>query len=361
MTAVHQFVPTLAPWDAVGGHYLAVQAALREAGYRSDIYAHEAKDPYKKRALPYRSFDGTGGEPTWLMYHSSIGSPVAEFVLGRREPVIVDYHNITPASFYARWEPYVVGQLALGRRQLAKLAVRASLGLADSAYNAGELRELEYDRVAVVPILFDTATIGRTAADPATVNRLTTAKARGGSDWLFVGRVSPNKAQHDIVKAFAAYRRFHDPDARLHLLGSASSDAYLTSLEKFVIALDLEDAVDIAGPVTEAEKNAYYETADAFVVCSEHEGFCVPLLEAMHHGVPIVAYAAAAVPETLGSAGLLLPSKDPFTVAGAVARVLGEPGLRTALAAAGRERLGRFDLAASCRTLVTEVGALVGS
>jgi len=361
VTTVHQFVPTLAPRDAVGGHYLRVQDALRDAGYVSEIYAHEAKDPYKKRAHPYRSFEGgAAGEATWLMYHSSIGSPVAEFVLARREPVIVDYHNITPPSFYARWEPYVVGQLALGRRQLSKLAVRASLGLADSSYNAGELRELDYDRVGVVPILFDTASIGRDTADPATRDRLAARKAGGGSDWLFVGRISPNKAQHDLVKAFAAHRKFHDPDARLHLLGGASSDAYLNSLEKFVVALELEDAVDIAGAVSDEEKHAYYDAADVFVVCSEHEGFCVPLLEAMHYGVPIVAYAAAAVPETLATAGLLLPSKDPFTVAAAVARVLDDAALRTALVDAGTARLAEFDLARSRQTLVDEVRAVVG-
>lgn len=360
MTAVHQFVPTLAPHDAVGGHYLAVQATLRAAGYESDIYAFEAKDAYKRLARPYQSFEGgRPGQPAWLMYHSSIGSPVAEYVIGRREPVIVDYHNITPSSFYVRWEPYVAGQLALGRRQLAKLSVRASLGLADSAFNAGELRQLDYDTVAVVPILFDTSSLDADAADPAELERLRRAKAGGGADWLFVGRLSPNKAQHDLVKAFAAYRRFHDPQARLHLVGGASSHAYLTALEKFVIAADLDDAVDITGPVSDQAKHAYFESADAYVVCSEHEGFCVPLLEAMHHRVPIVAYAAAAVPETLGTGGLLLPTKDPITVAAAVARVLGDAGLKAALVDAGTARLAEFDLERSRKQLVDSVSAVV--
>jgi glycosyltransferase involved in cell wall biosynthesis len=362
VTAVHQFVPTLAPRDAVGGHYLAVQAALREAGYESEIYAFEAKDAYKKLARPYQSFEGgRPGRPTWLMYHSSIGSPVAEYVIARREPAIVDYHNITPSSFFLRWEPYVAGQLALGRRQLAKLSVRADLGLADSAYNAGELRDLGYDRVAVVPILFDTSSLGADVADAAALDRLRSAKAAGGSDWLFVGRLSPNKAQHDLVKAFAAYRRFHDPNARLHLVGGTSSHAYLTALEKFVIEAGLDGSVDITGAVSDEEKHAYFEAADVYVVCSEHEGFCVPLLEAMHHRVPIVAYAAAAVPETLGTGGLLLPTKDPVTVAAAVARVVGDDALRSALVEAGTARLADFDLVRSRRLLVEAVGSVVGA
>ncbi|MDZ4827976.1 MAG: glycosyltransferase family 4 protein [Actinomycetota bacterium] len=361
MTSVHQFVPTLAPRDAVGGHYLAVRDALRDAGYSSEIYAFEAKDAYKKLALPFRSFEGgRPGEATWLVYHSSIGSPVADFVLGRREPVIVDYHNITPSSFFARWEPYVAGQLAVGRRQLAKLAVRAELGLADSAYNARELHELDYERVAVVPILFDTSSLGATEPDPALLDRLRAAKNRGGADWLFVGRISPNKAQHDLVKAFAAYREHRDPQARLHLVGGTSSHAYVTALEKFVTALELDDAVEITGAVSEEAKHAYYEAADLFVICSEHEGFCVPLLEAMHHRVPIVAYAAAAVPETLGTGGLCLPVKDPLTVAAAAARVIGDAGLRAALTAAGTARLADFDLASSRERLVAAVRGVVG-
>ena len=119
MTAIHQFVPTLAPRDAVSIHYLAVQRALLDAGYRSEIYAYEAKEELRKQARPYREFTGgSGAEPTWIMYHSSVGSPVADFVAERQEPLIIDYHNITPASFFQAWEPSVVGVLNLGRRQL---------------------------------------------------------------------------------------------------------------------------------------------------------------------------------------------------------------------------------------------------
>jgi len=360
VTAIHQFVPTLAPRDAVGGHYLAVRDSLRDAGYTSEIYAQEAKEEYRRLARPFRSFEGSrNGEPTWLMYHSSIGSPVADFVVARREPVIVDYHNITPASFFARWEPYVAGQLALGRRQLAKLAVRASLGLADSAYNAGELRDLEYDRVEIVPILLDVSQLGGDV-DEATRDRLERQRSDGGTDWLFVGRVSPNKAQHDVVKAFAAYRRFHDDQARLHFVGSATSHAYETSLRDFVHALGLERAVEFAGSVDDAVKHAYFSCADVYVVCSEHEGFCVPILEAWHHDVPIVAYAAAAVPETLRDGGLLLPSKDPDIVAAAAARVASDRALRDHLVAAGRERLATFSLANSRAALLAAVASVAG-
>jgi glycosyltransferase involved in cell wall biosynthesis len=362
VTAIHQFVPTLAPRDAVGTHYLAVQSTLRDAGYRSDIYAYEAKDEFKRLAEPFQSFSGgRPGEDTWLLYHSSVGSPVADFVSSRPEPVMVDYHNITPASFFLRWEPVVAGALSLGRRQLARLAGRARLGLADSAFNASELAEIGYTSTAVVPILLDIDAVDSTAPDAALLARLDAAKARGGADWLFVGRLAPNKAQHDVVKAFVAYRELFDADARLHLVGGSSSHSYLGALTDFVAALGLADAIDITGAVSDGALAGYYASADVFVVCSEHEGFCVPLLEAMHRRVPIVAYAAAAVPETVGEGAILLDGKRPLTVATAVDRVLHDDALRDGLVAAGTKRLSDFAIEASRRKLLDAVATVAGA
>jgi len=363
MTAIHQFVPSLVPRDAVGTHYLAVQSALRAAGYRSDIYAYEAKDEYKRKAAPFSSFRGAAdAEPTWLLYHSSVGSPVADFVRARDEPLIVDYHNITPPEFFTRWEPATAATLLKGRRQLAELEPRTELGIADSAFNARELEDLGVARTAVVPILLDVAALDATPPDPATLDRLNSARARGGgADWLFVGRLAPNKAQHDIVKAFAAYRRLHDDRARLHLVGGTSSHQYEQALRDFVDALGLGAVVDLSGPVTHSALMAYYASADVLVVCSDHEGFCVPLLEAMHHRVPVVAYAATAVPETLGDAGLLLDVKDPCTVAAAVDRVVTDTALRAQLVDAGSARLRDFDVDTSRRKLLDAIEPLVGA
>jgi glycosyltransferase involved in cell wall biosynthesis len=360
VTAIHQFVPTLAPRDAVGTHYLSVQDALRDAGYRSDIYAFEAKDDLRRHARPYRDFTGgRSGEDTWILYHSSVGSPVGDFVLERSEPLLLDYHNITPASFFQAWEPSVVGVLQLGRRQLARLAPRAALGLADSSFNAQELRDLGAAATQVVPIMLDVATLDH-VPDPAVNERIGKAKADGGTDWLFVGRIAPNKAQHDIVKAFAAYRRFHDPAARLHLVGGSSSHRYQTALQEFVAALGLQQSVDLTGPVSGAALSSYYEACDVFVVCSEHEGFLVPLLEAMHHRLPVVAFASSAIPETLGNAGLLLDTKDPVTVAAAVDRVVTDVPLRDAMVNAGIARLDEFDVARSRRKLLDALTPVVG-
>ena len=180
--------------------------------------------------------------------------------------------------------------------------------------------------------------------DAATASRLADQKAGGGADLLFVGKVSPHKGQHDLVKALAAYRRLYDPDARLHLVGGAISDDYQRAVERFAGELDLADALDFAGSVTHEELIAYYAGCDAFVCLSNHEGFCVPLLEAMYHGLPIVAYTNTAVPETVQGAGLILPNKEPVRVAAAIDRVVRDPQLRSMLAQAASERVGTFAL-----------------
>jgi len=361
MTAVHQFVPSLAPRDAASSHYLAVQQALQGAGYRSEIYSYESRDEYRRLGRHFTSFKGgVRGEPTWLLYHSSVGSTVADFVAARDEPLIVDYHNITPAPFFEEWEPVVAARLTKGRRQLATLEARAELGIAHSSFSAQELIEVGYAHTSVVPLLVDLDVFDAAPAEPATLERLAAARGNGGVDWLFVGRIAPNKAQHDLIKAFAAYHRLYDDRARLHLVGGSSSHQYLNALTGFVDALGLDDAIEITGGVSAGALTAYYESADVYVIVSEHEGFCVPLLEAMHHNVPIVAFASTAIPETLGDAGLLLDAKDAYTIATAVHRVTGDPALRQRLVEAGRRRLRELDIDTARRKLLAELERVVG-
>ena len=361
MVAIHQFVPTLAPRDAVGGHYMRVRTTLRAAGYTSDIYAMDARGELSREAKPFQSFaGGRKGEPTWLCYHSSIGSPIADFVGARSEPLIVDYHNITPATFFDRWEPGLAVYLRAGRRQLRRLAPRTTLGIADSAYNAGELDELGFRRTGVVPILFDRADL-HVEIDESARARLASERPDGSSTWLFVGQLGPHKAQHDVVKAFAIYRRDYDPGARLRIVGRSMSPSYARALVAYVDELGLAAVVDITGSVSDAVLGAHYATADVFVCLSEHEGFCVPLLEAMHHGIPVVAYRAGAITETMGAGGLGLENKDALTVSTAVARVMSDTAVRNALVHAGHERLAFFDLARSEATLRDAVASVVGA
>jgi glycosyltransferase involved in cell wall biosynthesis len=211
----------------------------------------------------------------------------------------------------------------------------------------------------VVPLLID---MHRKSAQPDQALMASMIQRRetlGGADLLFVGKVSPHKAPHDLVKMLSVLREHWDPQVRLHLVGSALGTTYEPALRAFIGELGLDGAVFLTGSVTGAELEAYYQVADAFVCASEHEGFCAPLAEAMGHGLPIVAYAVAAVPETVGRAGLLLPDKSPGLFAAAVARVLGDTALSQALSTAGRSRLATFDLAASQQSFVSLIRAAI--
>ncbi len=356
--AVHQFIPNFAPRTAVGNHTLQVQAVLREMGVRSDIFVAEAAPALAGSSRPYRDYAGDG--PAVFVYQASTGSAMAEYLAQRPEPKVVNYHNLTPVSLFGAWEPQVGAELSLGRQQLADLAPATTLGIAVSAYNRGELDALGYRSTTVVPLLIDLAGFDDKGVDEDALTRLHD-QAGPGSCWLFVGRIAPNKAQHDLLKALAVYRRVYDPAARLRLVGGSSSHAYLTALQRYRSALQLDDAVDIVGEVSDGELAAHYQAADVFVCASDHEGFCIPLLEAMHHGLPIVAYASSAVPETLGSAGVVLASKAPTTMAAAVHRVASDAALRHRLVAAGRRRLADFDLATTRARFAAAVTPLVES
>ena len=356
--ALHQFVPTLDP-GAVGAHLLEIQRRLRDAGWDSEVFSEHTKAPYDGRAHRFRTY-GTAvpaRDSDVLVYHSAIGSSVADWLMDRRPPrLVVDYHNITPPAWFEGWEPAIADGLAWGRAQLRRLSQRSRFGLADSAFNAAELHRFGWRRTAVLPILVPPASLAG-SPDPARVAQL---RAGPGGRWLFVGRLAPNKRQHLLLAALSAYRRVYDPDARLDLVGAASSPVYEGALREFAGVLGLGDAVTFTGAVTDAERDARYAAADVFVCLSAHEGFLVPILEAWYHRVPVVAFDATAVPETLGDAGILLPSASADVVGATVARVLGDPALAGALRAAGAARLERFSPERTAATLLDLAGALAG-
>ncbi len=359
VAAIHQFLPSLAPRDAIGTHTLSVQATLRGMGLRSDIYADLIHPEVAGLARPFATYSpakrrGRAGGSEMLLYQASIGSRVADYLAHRPEPKLVNYHNITPASSLIRWEPAMCVELEQGRRQLAELAHVTLHAVADSSFNQAELIQAGYTSTSVAPIQLDLDPHG---LDPGaqTMLRLIRARANGGADLLFVGRVVPNKAQHALVRALAAYRRLYDPRARLHLVGAPTSPNYTHAVKDLIYRLGLNDAVDMPGSVSEADLAAYYCGADVFVCVSDHEGFCLPLVEAMHYRLPIVALAAAAVPETLGDAGILVTSNDSISVSVAVARVLGDEGLRAALADGAVRRLASLSPARNRRAFEASI------
>ncbi len=352
MSAVHQFVPALIPRDATGSHTLLVRQVLRRAGWRSEIFAEATHDELVGETIPVERYPALAEPGDVLLYQFSTSSMVADFLAGRDEPLLLDYHNVTHPELHEEWDPASAARSAEALRQLAELAPRAALGIADSAYNEADLVAAGCRRTAVVPVLVDLERLG--APDPGLVERLREA----GPNWLFVGRVVPNKAQHRLVEALWAHHKLYGPGSRLHLVGAGPSRRYLGSLRTFVEDLGLTGWVRLPGEVSDRHLAAYFAAADVYVSASVHEGFGVPLLEAFRSGVPVVAVAAAAVPETLADAGLVLERSDPTLIATAVQRVLVDETLRRRLVAAGTRRME--ELSGAEARLIETIASVAG-
>jgi glycosyltransferase involved in cell wall biosynthesis len=341
-TRVDQFIPVLDPGDAASNHTRQVQMLLQSMGFDSEIFTEQTHADLVGLTRPFE--DHRGGP---VLYQFAIGSRMADRLLEGSGALAVNHHNVTPARYFEIWDPPLVHGTAWGQRQLERLARRCDRSIAVSRFNALELREAGFDDPVVAPILFDPASLDRDVDDAVAIQ----LAQRPGPAWLFVGRLVPNKAQHHLIAALATYRRFTASDAELWLVGGASSPRYERALRSYAAALGLADAVRFTGPLSSAALGAYYRSADVFVCASEHEGFCVPLLEAMHSGLPIVAVDAGAVGETLGTGGLLVPESDPVLIASAVERVVHDAALRARLVGSGHRRLDDFSLARSTATM----------
>jgi glycosyltransferase involved in cell wall biosynthesis len=356
---LHQFVPNFAAGDAIGVHVRLTQAALRAAGWESEIFYDDAQAAVRKLGRHFstwdRAADGRNGD-AWVLFQLSTGSRMTPFLLEQDVPFGVYFHNITPPLFFERWEPGAAENLRTALAEMRRLAPTARFAIANSTFSRGDLDEAGFSPTAVSPVLLDPKELAGTPNERL-LARLRKETAGGGARWLFLGRAAPNKCQHDVIAAFAAYREVFDPLARLTLVGGRTSNVYYRSLELLADELGVGAAVDLTDTISHEEKLACYRAADVFVCLSEHEGFKVPIVEAMHFGIPVVAYASCAVPETVASAGVLLEDKDPLLVATAVDRVLRDDALRSDIVAAGRKRADDFSLE---RTSAQLLGLLEG-
>ncbi|GAC1365052.1 MAG: glycosyltransferase family 4 protein [Actinomycetota bacterium] len=344
LDALHQYLPSFAGRDAIGLHVLEVRRLLRSLGLASEIFSEDIHAEMRSTARSFEALtEALGVGNPGVLYHASTGSRHFDRLCSLGVPLICDYHNITQPAFFERWSPGAADNMRLAREQLAGLASSCERAIAHSHYSAAELTDLGFPEPAVVPILVDFARFDA-PPDRRTAARLRREGAAPGAHWLYVGRVAPNKCHHHLIAAFAVYRSAYDPGARLSLVGGATSESYWKALEGLCRELELGAAVEFADTVSDGALLAYYRSADLFVSMSQHEGFGVPLLEAMHFGIPVLARAASAVPETVGEGGLLLDTSDPVAVAVAARRILGEEELRQALVKAGRARIEELSL-----------------
>lgn len=335
--AVHQLLAALSYGDAIGNEALAIRAHLRAEGFRSDIFAESVHPRMAAECRPLWSYPEESAADTVCLYHFSIGSAAGRLIFHAPDRLVTIYHNITPARFLLGFHPHLAGLCYHGRRELQAFAPRSELALGDSEFNRRELVEAGYSRTAVLPIVLDLA---RYDGVPSPVVRRLYGDGR--RNLLFVGRIIPNKRIEDLVRVFAAYQRWLDPRCRLLLVGdSRGQERYLRRLCEWIDELRLSEVV-LTGQVDHDDLLAYYSLADAFLCLSEHEGYCVPLLEAMNAGVPVIAYDAGAVRETLRGGGVLLREKQPLEVAELLHAVVHDPGLRAAVLASQRRALAEL-------------------
>jgi len=349
MKSIHQVTAGLSLGDAVTNEALALRAAFRSWGCASEIFSvpahiHPALKPLARDA---RECAAAVGPDDVAVLHLSIGSDANDLfaALPCRKAII--YHNITPAAYFEGFLDEVAEPLRRGREQAAALRGVADVVIAVSEFNARELRGLGYPDVGVVPLFLDLAKV-RDPVDRATVRRY----RDGHVNVLFVGRCVPNKRIEDALQAFYYFQKFVKPESRfLHAGSFVGLERYHALLLAMARDLDLE-RVEFAGAVRQPQLNALYRAADLFLGMSEHEGFCIPLIESMVHDVPVLAYAAGAVPETLAGSGVLFREKRFDVVAEMMGRLTGEPAFRDAVLRGQRERLARFeatDVAAALR------------
>ena len=306
---VHQVLATLGYGDAIGHEVLGIQRVLRRAGYDSEIFVETADPRLEDYTIDYRELVGAVGPSDLLIHHFSIGSRASRTAYALPGRMALVYHNITPPSYFIGVHKELVKLCFHGRRELTAYIDRCELALGDSEYNRQELSDLGYPRTAVLPVVPDFSHLD---GDPD--RRL----ADLDDDWtnvMFVGRVIPNKKFEDVIRAFHAYRARHNPRSRLLLVGSYSGfEKYLAMLQGLIARLGTPD-VHFLGHVSNEELTALYDVADLFLCASEHEGFCVPIMEAFYKRIPVLAYAATAVPATMDGGGVLYETKDPLEIA----------------------------------------------
>ncbi|MDE0604144.1 MAG: glycosyltransferase [bacterium] len=330
---VDLLIPQMATGDATSNHTRLIQQLLEEKGLETRVVV-ERKSRSDGSDL---SVEKWKGDARVSILQHSIGSEVAQFVIRKKTPVVLNYHNITPASYFQSWQPELAKSVQRGRQQLGQLARLTRRGIADSEFNAQELRDLGIDDVVVAPVLWKLGS----GVPPSGPGDSTDLDGRGTV--LFVGRLAPNKCQHDLIAAFAVLSRFR-PEARLVLVGQASPPQYLHSLKSLARRLGVHSRVVFAGKVSDKNLLQWYQLSDVLACTSEHEGFGVPLVEAMANGLPVVAYDAAAVAETVQDAGIVIRDKRPVTMALALHRVLSDGQLRQSLRDRGVKSAQRFDI-----------------
>jgi L-malate glycosyltransferase len=335
--AVHQVLATLGYGDAIGHEVLGIQRVLARAGFHSEIIVETADPRLEDLTVDYRDMVKEIRADDLLIHHFSLGSRASRTAFALPCRMMLVYHNITPPEYFLGVHEQLVRQCFYGRRELLPYRSRCELAVGDSEFNRQELATLGFPRTAVLPVVPDFSHL-----DVAPDSRVLDAYDDDWTNLLFVGRLIPNKRPDNLIRIAHAYQSIYNRRTRLLLAGSHGGfETYLAQLHTLTSTLGATH-VEILGHVTNEELTALYDVADIFVSASEHEGFSVPPIEAFYKGVPVVALAATAVPDTMDGGGILYDRQDPAQVAGIINRLLSNPALEAEVLAKQDAALGRM-------------------
>jgi len=351
---IHQVLATLGYGDAIGHEVLGIQRVLQGAGYRSEIFVETADYRLEPRTRDYRELIDVSRPDNLLLHHFSLGSKASRTAFALPDRMVLIYHNITPPEYFVGVHRTLARQCFRGRRELKAYAGRSDLALGDSEFNRRDLEALGFPRTAVLPVVPDFSHLERKP------NWLVAREL--DDDWtnvLFVGRMIANKKIDDVIRFFHAYQRFFNPRSRLVLVGAQSGfERYVAALHQLAAALGARH-VHFIGHVSDEELVAFYDVADVFLCASEHEGFCVPIVEAFYKQVPVIAYAATAVPATMDGAGVLFDDKDPMHVAALIDAVVSNASLQEAIVASQLDAVERLQARDFSGTLLHLIGRVL--
>jgi glycosyltransferase involved in cell wall biosynthesis len=320
---VHQFATSLTYGDAISDEMLEIQKVLREKGYNSEIFIRFYDPRMAGFIRDYREYREFSSPENVVIFHFSISSPVSKMFFRVPDKKIMIYHNITPFEHYLDSHRILTRECYKGRLEIKLFVDKVDLALGDSEFNRQELEEVGYPQTGVLPLLLDFTKFDR-EGDPVVEQIF----ANGKTTILFVGRIIPNKKYEDIIKVFYFYKKYFNRNSQLVLVGDYRGlERYLAGLLDLLKRLELTD-VHFTGHVEFKELVSFYRFSQLYLSLSEHEGFGVPLLEAFYMRVPVVAYSAGAVEETLNGGGILLRHKDFFKTAALMDTLMKDSSLK---------------------------------
>lgn len=337
---VNQWIPAAHRGDAVGDSARSLRTLLREWGFESDIFALTIDDDMRDEARPWSGPDARDGDVTIL--HYAVPSPMSAALATLPGVRALCYHNVTPPHFFAPFDAGLAAMTAAGLREVRTLVGRVDVAFGVSEFNRRDLEGMGFTRTGILPLVVNTDRLTAAPRRPA----LEALLQDGLANILFVGRIAPNKRLEDHVRLAEVFKRYVDTQYRFIFVGKETAvPRYYDTIRALVAEYRmLPDRFWFTGAVPDADLAAYYRNAHAYVSLSEHEGFCAPLVEAMAMDVPVLAYGAAAVPETLDGAGVSFAPKDLEWAAELLGAVIYDDPFREAVIEGQRRRRDAFSL-----------------